>query len=112
MGIVQVAVPAFAADRGSAAAGGLLLAALSSGSLAGGLVYGAHLAGPPPARLAALMLGLGATFALLALAGTPPVLAVLLALSGLLVAPTTSSARRCWTPSRRPARSPRRSPRW
>jgi MFS family permease len=90
MGIVQVAVPAFAADRGSAAAGGLLLAALSLGSLAGGLVYGARTwPGAPPARLAALLLGLGAAFALLALAGTPPVLGVLLALSGLLVAPTT-----------------------
>jgi MFS family permease len=41
VGIVQVAVPAFAAERGSAAARGVLLAALSAGSLMGGLVYGA-----------------------------------------------------------------------
>ncbi len=40
VGIVQVAVPAFADARGSAATGGVLLAALSAGSLAGGLIYG------------------------------------------------------------------------
>ena len=33
IGVVQVAVPAFMAERGSAAAGGFLLAALSAGSL-------------------------------------------------------------------------------
>jgi MFS family permease len=90
VGIVQVAVPAFAADRGSAAAGGVLLAALSAGSLVGGLVYGARSwPGAPPRRLAALMLGLGAGFALLAVAGTQVALAALLVLSGLLLAPTT-----------------------
>jgi MFS family permease len=90
VGIVQVAVPAFAADRGSAAAGGVLLAALSAGSLVGGLVYGARSwPGSPPRRLAVLMLGLGAGFALLAVAGTQGALAALLVLSGLLLAPTT-----------------------
>ena len=49
VGIVQVAVPAFAAERGSAATGGVLLAALSAGSLIGGLVYGARpWPGSPP----------------------------------------------------------------
>jgi len=90
VGIVQVAVPAFAADRGSAAAGGVLLAALSAGSLIGGLVYGARSwPGTQPRRLAVLMLGLGAGFALLAVAGTQAALAALLVLSGLLLAPTT-----------------------
>jgi MFS family permease len=90
VGIVQVAVPAFAADRGSAAAGGVLLAALSAGSLIGGLVYGARSwPGSQPRRLAVLMLGLGAGFALLAVAGTQGALAALLVLSGLLLAPTT-----------------------
>jgi MFS family permease len=90
VGIVQVAVPAFAADRGSAAAGGVLLAALSAGSLVGGLVYGARSwPGSQPRRLAVLMLGLGAGFALLAVAGTQGALAALLVLSGLLLAPTT-----------------------
>lgn len=90
MGVIQVAVPAFAEARGSAAAGGILLAALSAGSLAGGLVYGARAwPGTPPARLAALMLGLGLAFALLTVAGTQVALAALLACCGLLVAPTT-----------------------
>jgi MFS family permease len=90
VGIVQVAVPAFADERGSAAAGGLLLAALSAGSLVGGLVYGARRwPGSPAARLPVLLLGLAAGFALLAVADAPAVLAVLLALAGLLLAPTT-----------------------
>ena len=55
VGIVQVALPAFADERGDAAAGGLLLAALSAGSLAGGLVYGARSwPGTPAVRLAAV----------------------------------------------------------
>ena len=50
VGIVQVAVPAFADAHGSAATGGLLLAALSAGNLTGGLVYGARSwPGSPPA---------------------------------------------------------------
>jgi MFS family permease len=90
VGIVQVAVPAFAANRGSAATGGVLLAALSAGSLIGGLVYGARSwPGSAPRRLAALLLGLGAAFALLAVAGTEVALAALLVLGGLLLAPTT-----------------------
>jgi MFS family permease len=90
VGIVQVAVPAFAAERGSAAAGGVLLAALSAGSLAGGLVYGARAwPGTPARRLAALMLALGAGVALLAAARSDVMLAALLALAGLLLAPAT-----------------------
>jgi MFS family permease len=90
VGIVQVAVPAFAAERGSAAAGGVLLAALSAGSVIGGLVYGARSwPGTAPRRLAALLLGLCTAFALLSVAGTQLALAALLVLSGLLLAPTT-----------------------
>ncbi len=90
VGVVQVAVPAFAEARGSAATGGVLLAALSVGSLAGGLLYGSRTwPGRPPSRLAPLMLGLGGTFGLLAVANTQVALAALLVFSGLLVAPTT-----------------------
>ena len=69
------------AERGSPAAGGLLLAALSAGSLIGGLVYGARTwPGSPPRQLVAADGGpLGAPTALLALAGVPLVLAALLA---------------------------------
>ena len=102
VGVVQVAVPAFAAARGSAAMGGVLLAALSAGSLVGGLVYGARgWPGTQSTRLSALMLGLGTAIALLAVANTHAGLAALLVGCGLLLAPTTVVGS---TPSRRPAR--------
>jgi MFS family permease len=89
MGVAQVAVPAFAEARGSTAAGGVLLAALSAGSLIGGLVYGARTwPGALPGRLVVVLVGVGAGFATLALAESPPVLAALLLLTGLLIAPT------------------------
>jgi MFS family permease len=89
IGIVQVAVPAFAEDHGSAALAGLLLAALSLGSLTGGVVYGARSwPGDPARRLVALLVVLAAGYALLAVAGTPALLAALLVLPGLLLAPT------------------------
>jgi MFS family permease len=90
VGVIQVAAPAFMAERGSAEAGGLLLAALSGGSLLGGIVYGARTwPGAPRLQLIALMAGLAGAFCLLALAGVPMVLAALLLLAGLLLAPTT-----------------------
>jgi MFS family permease len=89
-GIVQVAVPAFAAERGSAETGGVLLAALSAGSLAGGLLYGARTwPGTPRTRLPALLLMIGAMFALLAVAPSQIALAALLVAAGLVFAPTT-----------------------
>jgi MFS family permease len=89
-GIVQVAVPAFADAHGSAATGGLLLAALSVGNLTGGLIYGARSwPGTAAFRLTGLLLLLGAGFAFLATAGEPIVLAAQLALAGLVLAPST-----------------------
>jgi MFS family permease len=91
LGVIQVAVPAFAADHGSAELGGLLLGALSAGSLVGGLVYGARAwPGAPAARLPVLMLALAAALALLAVAARPVALAVLLFPAGLLIAPTAT----------------------
>ena len=93
IGIVQVLLPAFADERGSAATGGLFLALLSVGSLIGGLVYGARTwPGSPARRLPVLLLGLGAGFALLATATAAGPLAVLLVLSGTLIAPTATAA--------------------
>jgi MFS family permease len=90
VGVVQVLLPAFADERGSAETGGLYLALLSAGSLAGGLVYGARSwPGAPQRRLPLLLLALGGGFALLAAAGSPGVLAVLLLGCGLVLAPTT-----------------------
>jgi MFS family permease len=88
MGVLQVALPAFGAERGSAEEGGLLLAALSAGSLAGGLVYGSRSwPGSLTRRLAVLMLALASGCALLALPESYAALAVLLLLCGLLIAP-------------------------
>ncbi len=90
IGIVQVAVPAFTAAGGSAETGGLLLAALSAGSLAGGLVYGARTwPGRPAVRLALLLGALAAGCALLAAATSNAVLALMLLAVGLVLAPAT-----------------------
>ncbi|MEA2310558.1 MAG: hypothetical protein QOE28_526 [Solirubrobacteraceae bacterium] len=90
VGVVQVAVPAFATARGSAADAGVLLAALSAGSLAGGLVYGSRSwPGGLAWRLVALLLALGTWFALLAAAGSPVAVALLLALAGTAIGPAT-----------------------
>jgi hypothetical protein len=88
IGIVQVAVPAFAEDHGVPEIAGVLLGAISLGSLAGGIVYGARSwPGAPARRLVLLMLVLAAGWALLAVADAPLVLAPLLILPGLLLAP-------------------------
>jgi hypothetical protein len=90
VGVIQVAAPAFMAERGSPEAGGLLLAALSGGSLVGGIVYGARRwPGSGRVQLVALMAGLAGAYCLLAVAGVPVVLAALLVVVGLLLAPTT-----------------------
>ena len=89
VGIVQVAVPAFALDRGSDSIGGVLLAALSLGSLLGGLVYGSRSwAGTLPSRLAGVLAGIGVAFSLLALPTAYLPLGLLLVLGGLMFAPT------------------------
>ena len=64
VGVVQVLLPAFADERGSAETGGLYLALLSAGSLAGGLVYGARSwPGAPQRRLPLLLLACGLVLA-------------------------------------------------
>jgi predicted MFS family arabinose efflux permease len=89
-GVVQVAVPAFTLARGSASAGGVLLASLSLGSLIGGVVYGARRwPGSLPPRLAIVMLGLGMGYALLALPDDNQPLALLLVLAGTQHAPAS-----------------------
>jgi MFS family permease len=73
VGVLQVALPAFAAGRGSAEAGGFYLAAISAGSLVGGLVYGSRRwPGRPPLRLAVLLLALGTGCLLVAAATGAP----------------------------------------
>ena len=88
IGIVQVAAPAFTAVDGSAEEGGLLLAALSAGSLAAGLVYGARSwPGRPATRLALMLAALAGGCALLAAAGSNLGLAAVLVVVGATLAP-------------------------
>jgi MFS family permease len=89
VGVVQVAVPAFALDRGSDSIGGVLLAALSLGSLVGGLVYGSRSwPGTLPPRLAGVLGGIGVAFCLLSLPAAYAPLGLLLVLAGVMFAPT------------------------
>lgn len=94
-GALQLALPAWAVERGSPALGGLLLAAVSAGSVLGGLLHGTRSwPGRPSVRYAALHLLLGLGFAVVGVAGAAPALAggpavpvALLALAGLCIAP-------------------------
>jgi MFS family permease len=90
IGVLQVALPAFAAGRGSAAAGGFYLAAISAGSLCGGLVYGARSwPGAPWRRLVLCLLCIGAGCVLVAAATAPVSVAAAALAVGLMLAPTT-----------------------
>jgi predicted MFS family arabinose efflux permease len=90
-GAIQVAVAGFAVRHGSERLAGLLLTALSAGSVAAGLVYGTRSwRWSWPARFAALNLLLGTAVGLAAPAmgtGWPPAVAAALLLGGLAVAP-------------------------
>jgi len=88
LGSLEIAVPALATSRGVASAAGPLLAAVSAGSIAGGLVIGARLGANRVARQYAVCAGALAV-ALGAVAATPsvPLAAVALLVAGLPVAP-------------------------
>jgi MFS family permease len=94
-GTLEVTMPAFADERGSAATGGVLLAALALGSMLGGVWYGSR---SFSTHLSTQMIGFCAVFAAallpLAFAGSIPVMLVLMWLAGFFVAPwaaTTAS---------------------
>jgi MFS family permease len=90
IGVLQVALPAFAAGRGSAEAGGIYLAALSAGSLCGGLVYGARpWPGPPARRLAVCLVTIATGCTLVAAATAPGAVAAAALVVGVMLAPTT-----------------------
>jgi MFS family permease len=90
IGVLQVALPAFAAGRGAAEAGGIYLAALSAGSLCGGLVYGARRwPGPPARRLATCLLAIALGCSLVAAATAPGAVAAAALAVGVMLAPTT-----------------------
>ena len=90
-GVLEVTLPAFADARGNAASGGVLIAALGVGSMAGGLWYGTrHWGGALVPRYIVLTLLFAAGLAPTVLAGTIPVMAVLVAVAGLTLAPLTT----------------------
>jgi MFS family permease len=90
-GCVEVAVAAFARSEGSAAAAGVLLAAMAAGSMAGGVWYGTRRwRGPVATRFLVSVALLATGLAPLALGGSIPVMAVLLVLGGAAIAPSTA----------------------
>ncbi|WP_131743071.1 MFS transporter [Actinomadura roseirufa] len=88
LGVYTVAVVAYAERLGSDVASGLLLAVMSAGALAGGLVYGARpRAGEPHRRLPRLLAALAAGYVPLVLAPGLAAMSVLAFLSGIFLAP-------------------------
>jgi MFS family permease len=91
-GALEVAIPAFATDRGEPELAGLLIAIWSLGSIAGGLLYGAHSHGMSLARVhvvVALLLPLG--FLAVASAETALAMALLVIPAGVFIAPLLAS---------------------
>ncbi|MBW8481653.1 MFS transporter [Actinomadura parmotrematis] len=88
LGVYAIAVAAYAERSGVPAHSGLLLAAMSAGALAGGLVYGARpRTGAPHRRLPVLLAALAACYLPLVWAPGPPLMAVLAFASGIWLAP-------------------------
>lgn len=87
-GALQVALPARAGEHGSAAAGGLLFAALAAGMVAGGTWWGTRTHADSPLRALAVSIG---SFAVLmvpaALLPAGPLLAVVLVAGGFCLGP-------------------------
>jgi predicted MFS family arabinose efflux permease len=88
-----VALPAFGKAHGSVGAAGLMLGTLAFGSMLGGLWYGARDWERDPADLLLIFAWpLAAGLAVLVLAGSIPVMAGLLALAGLFIAPSAAAS--------------------
>ncbi len=87
IGVLDLAVPAFAKAEGSTAAAGFLIAALAVGSMIGGIAYGSRPRALSGTRYAALATGQALLVLPLALAGSIPALFIGMALAGLFVAP-------------------------
>jgi MFS family permease len=92
VGVLEVAAPAFADERGSGAAAAVPLAAMAAGSVAGALAYGARTWRlPARARFLRLHAGLAVATGIAALATSVPALAVLLLVVGLVLGPITTT---------------------
>lgn len=87
LGVVDVAVTAFAQQQGEGGAAGLLLALYAAGALAGGAAYGGRTRATAPEQRLALLMALGAVLLLpLTLAGSLLTMGVLVVIAG---APST-----------------------
>ena len=92
IGIVEIAAPAFADERGDGAAGAVALAALAAGGIVGAFFYGSVTwTLPAAARYARLSLALTIALAITATADSLAMLAVLLFVAGLAVGPLTTT---------------------
>lgn len=88
-GTVDVSMVAFAQEHGSKPTSGLLLALLASGSLVAGLLYGIRQwSWPLRARFVVGLVGLTASITAVALAPNIPVMAVVVVVAGVTIAPT------------------------
>jgi MFS family permease len=93
LGVLEIAIAAFAEEHATRDDAGWLFALWSLGSLAGGLWYGARRWRLPPyARFLVVTAMLTAGLAPLPLAGSMPVFAVLVIVAGLGLAPSTAAA--------------------
>jgi MFS family permease len=93
LGALEVAVPLFGEEHGSAATGGLLLSLVSVASLAGGAWYGTRRWSSPPAGRLVAMLAVGAAgCAAMVPAASTPTLAIGLMIFGLTLAPSLAVA--------------------
>jgi hypothetical protein len=91
-GAMEVTLPAFSEAHGHRNLAGVLLAAWSAGSAAGGLLYGArHWSGPAGRRYARLAALLPLGYLPLAAAPSIPAMVPLALLAGLCIAPTLTA---------------------
>jgi MFS family permease len=93
LGGLDVTVPAFAGEHGRAEAAGVALSALAVGSAIGGLLYGGRAWARAPAEQYGYgFAGLGIALAFLTVAGSLPILAGLMFVAGLGIAPLSAIA--------------------
>lgn len=93
MGVLQVALPAFAQAHGSAFGAGAFLAVVACGSVVSGFVYGCrNWPGSAVTRYLVITAVFALLFAPLAFVGSPSVMAVLLFCTGFGYSPRTASA--------------------
>jgi MFS family permease len=89
-GAVEVAMPAFAEDHGGRALGSICLAAWAGGSLVGGLLASGQRPSDPHRRLQINGVIFAGLLALPLVAGSVPVMAVIMFVAGLPIAPSVA----------------------